>query len=141
MSRVFTEVAPAPVSLADLKADLLEIGGHFDGLTGFYVQDLATGDEIRHNTYVTTSGMSMIKVAVLVTAYRSITRPFESDLQDAICGHDRAQRQRAVERRDPGHRWRRFPGRYGTRQRDAARTGHEPVIHPRGLPDGGRPGL
>ena len=63
---------------------MLEIAAHFDGFTGFYVQDLTSGQEIRHNTYVTTSGMSMIKVAVMVTAYRTLTQPFDLPLQDAM---------------------------------------------------------
>jgi len=83
-ARVFTDVAPAPLMLVDVKPLLLGIAGHFDGFTGFYVQDLTTGQEICHSTYVTTSGMSMIKVAIMATAYRSITRPFSAELQDAI---------------------------------------------------------
>jgi beta-lactamase class A len=70
--------------LADLEEDLVEISGRFAGLTGFYVQDLTTGQEIGHSTHVTTSGMSMIKVAVMATAYRAITRPFELEMQDAL---------------------------------------------------------
>ena len=81
---VFTDTVPVPLTLADIQPQLLEIAGHFSGLTGLYVQDLTTGQEIRHNTYVTTSGMSMIKVAIMVTAYRSMPRPFSEALQDAM---------------------------------------------------------
>ena len=83
-TQAFTDVAPPALTLDDVKPALLEIAGHFDGRTGLYIQDLETGDEIRHNTYVTMSGTSMIKVAIMATAYRSITRPFSAELEDAI---------------------------------------------------------
>ena len=84
VARVITDVAPAPLTLVDIKPMLMEIAAHLDGFTGFYVQDLTTGQEIRHRTYVTTSGMSMIKVAIMVTAYRTLPRPFPGPLQDAM---------------------------------------------------------
>jgi beta-lactamase class A len=83
-TQAFTDVSPPALALEDIKPALVEIADHFDGWTGLYVQDLETGDEIRHNTYVTTSGMSMIKVAIMATAYRSITRPFSAELESAI---------------------------------------------------------
>lgn len=82
--RAFRDVPPEPLTLEAIKPELLEVLGHFDGFGGLYVQDLASGEEIRHNTHVTTSGMSMIKVAIMVTAYRTLPRPYDEQLQDAI---------------------------------------------------------
>ncbi len=82
--KAIVDVPPAPLTLADIEPALLEVVGHFDGFSGFYVQDLTTGEEIRHNCMVTTSGMSMVKVAVMVTAYRTLPQPFSADLQDAM---------------------------------------------------------
>jgi hypothetical protein len=82
--RAFRDVAPDPLTLAGIKPALLDVLGHYDGFGGLYLQDLTTGEEIRHNTYVTTSGMSMIKVAIMVTAYRSLPRPYSEELADAI---------------------------------------------------------
>jgi beta-lactamase class A len=82
--RAFRDVAPDPLTLADIEPELLEVLGHYDGFGGLYLQDLTTGEEIRHNTYVTTSGMSMIKVAIMVTAYRTLPRPYSEELADAI---------------------------------------------------------
>ncbi|MFN2131368.1 MAG: serine hydrolase [Anaerolineae bacterium] len=82
--RAFRDVAPDPLTLSDIEPELLEVLGHYDGFGGLYLQDLTTGEEIRHNTYVTTSGMSMIKVAIMVTAYRTLPRPYSEELADAI---------------------------------------------------------
>lgn len=82
--RAFRDAPPDPLTLAGIEPALLEVLGHFDGFGGLYVQDLTTGEEIRHNTHVTTSGMSMIKVAIMVTAYRTLPRPYDEQLEDAI---------------------------------------------------------
>jgi|GEM_PF-1278818 len=82
--KTIVDVPPPPLTLADIKPALREVVGHFDGLSGFYVQDLTTGEEIGYNTMVTTSGMSMLKVAIMVTAYRTVPRPFSADLVDAM---------------------------------------------------------
>lgn len=82
--KAIADVPPAPLTLSEIEPILLEVVGHFDGFSGFYVKDLTTGEEIRHNSMVTTSGMSMLKVAVMVTAYRVLPQPFSADLQDAM---------------------------------------------------------
>ena len=67
---VITPLVPAPFTLADLEPYLITITQVFSGRTGFYVEDLASGEVISRDEYVAISGMSLMKVGILLAAHR-----------------------------------------------------------------------
>lgn len=58
-----------------LEAVILQKLNSFDGLGSIFVMDLQTGDEIRINSDVAMSGLSVLKIAIFVEAMRRIDMP------------------------------------------------------------------
>jgi beta-lactamase class A len=71
-----------PPAAPDLTILARLIDGHlaeFNGLYGYYIIDLQTGNAVGHNQDVAFSGMSMIKIAILVETFRALDRPPNSE--------------------------------------------------------------
>ncbi len=69
------EIPPAPVKLTLLEEVLRELVGEMPGVVGVYVRDLESGREIGVNDTVHFSGASVIKIAILLQAYRVLDAP------------------------------------------------------------------
>jgi hypothetical protein len=55
----------------------------FDGIASVFIMDLQTGEEIRINSDLALSGMSILKIPIFVEAFRHITLPL-TDYQQQI---------------------------------------------------------
>ncbi|MDT8305220.1 MAG: serine hydrolase [Anaerolineae bacterium] len=55
----------------------------FDGIASIFIMDLQTGEEIRINSDLALSGMSILKIPIFVEAFRHITLPL-TDYQQQI---------------------------------------------------------
>jgi hypothetical protein len=74
----------APEMSLDLLADVIEakLQG-FDGIGSVFIMDLETGEEIGINADVVMSGLSILKIAIFVEAYRAMDGP-PNDYQKQI---------------------------------------------------------
>ena len=52
---------------------------NFDGIYSIYVKDLVTGEELALDADVAYAGMSILKIAVMVEAYRHLDGPPDQD--------------------------------------------------------------
>lgn len=64
-----TPITPTRGSMHQLKDVLEQHTTFWRGVAGFYVQDLATGDELRYNADTVFSGASVMKVPIMIFAY------------------------------------------------------------------------
>jgi beta-lactamase class A len=62
------------VSMAQLEAEIKALAKRWKGVTGLYMRDLATGEEIKLNAESVFAGASTIKVAVMLNAYANLSK-------------------------------------------------------------------
>jgi beta-lactamase class A len=70
---------PPPIDMTVLQQMLEGRLDNFDGVYSIYVKDLATGEELDLNADVAYAGMSILKIAVMVEAYRHLDGPPDQD--------------------------------------------------------------
>ncbi len=51
----------------------------FDGIGSLYILDLQTGDEVAINADVAVSGLSMVKIAIMLETFRRVNMPLDFD--------------------------------------------------------------
>lgn len=67
---------PAPTWNIQVLQDAIENQlASFDGFGSIYILDLQTGEEVRINSDVAVSGLSILKIAIFVEAYRTLDNP------------------------------------------------------------------
>jgi len=71
---VRVEEAP-PLEIGQLGEMLEALLADFEGIPSLFVKDLQTGAELEINPDVAYAGMSVVKIAVMVEAYRALDRP------------------------------------------------------------------
>ncbi len=75
---------PAPGwGISVLEESIQNILATFDGFASIFVLDLETGEEVRINSDVAVSGLSILKIPIFIEAYRALDNPpdaFEEDL-------------------------------------------------------------
>jgi beta-lactamase class A len=85
-AELVVESQPAPQGDIGLLGQLLET--RFDGqpglVPGIFVKDLSTGDELMINAEVAYAGLSVLKIAVLEEAYRSLDQPPDVETRKLI---------------------------------------------------------
>jgi beta-lactamase class A len=70
---------PPPIDMTVLQQMLEGRLDNFDGIYSIYVKDLSTGEELALDADVAYAGMSILKIAVMVEAYRHLDGPPDQD--------------------------------------------------------------
>jgi beta-lactamase class A len=76
-----------PSAAPDLSILARLLDGHlaeFNGIYSYYIIDLQTGDSIGHNQDVAFSGMSMLKIAILMETFRTLDQPPDTQVTKLI---------------------------------------------------------
>ncbi len=66
---------PTPPPLAYLAAAIEQELAGFRGLSSYVIRDLETGEEFSYQPDLAISGMSLLKIPILINAYRALDRP------------------------------------------------------------------
>lgn len=70
--------APPPVDFEQIEAQVLAMAEEWDGIVGFYLYDLQSGETIALNADTVFSGASVMKVPIMLQSYINIAR-FDED--------------------------------------------------------------
>jgi hypothetical protein len=80
---VIVEQAAPELDFELLEAVIRSKLSTFDGMGSIFVMDLASGEEIRINSDVAMSGLSILKIGIFITAYRFMEFPL-NDYQEQL---------------------------------------------------------